>query len=174
MTALNIVGALLLSWLYDFQGHSQLALGILVLWLVGPLTPLVALITELSNRPASALRYLLTATVAYGSLVPILAARVVAQGLGRRAPSFEVTGAVARQPAPFVRYAAIVTSGSCTLLAAVALRSPALAPLLCFSLMLVSGPLMSLTERDDALGVLGRNCSFLPFAALIGYLNWGA
>ena len=173
VTAANIVGALSLSFIYDIQEQGRLALWILMFWLIGPLTPLVALVSDLCQRPAQALRYLLTAAVAFVSLMPILALRVVGQITGRRAPSFEVTGAVALQPEPILRYAAIATTGGCILLVSVMLGSPALAPLLLFSSMLLSGPLLTLVERDDALGLLGRNCCVLPFITLACFLAWG-
>ena len=158
VTALSIVGALSLSLLYELEGQSRLPLWILAIWLLGPSTPLLALLSGLCGRPAKALRYFLTA-------------RVLTQGWGLRSPGFEVTGVVATQAEPLVRYALTMASGGAVLLAAVLLESPALGPLLCFSLMLLSGPLMTLTERDGALGLIGRNCSFLPFVALAGYLT---
>lgn len=172
VTLFNILGALSLGLLVELEGQGHIALWVLAIWLLGPSTPLLAILSGLCGRPAKALRYLLTATVAYVSLVPILSARVLTQGWGRRSPGFEVTGVVATQSEPLLRYASIMAFGGCVLLAAVLLDSPALGPLLCFSLMLLSGPLMTLSERDGALGLIGRNCSFLPFAGLAGYLTW--
>jgi hypothetical protein len=171
-TLVSILGALALSQLHDPPDRQRLDAWVLAIWLLGPSTPLLALLGGLVGRPAKVLRYFVTATVAYVSLVPIVAARVVAQGCAGGRPGFEVTGAVARQAEPLARYAAIMASGGCVLLAAALLDSPALGPLLAFSMMLLSGPLLALSEHEGALGLLGRNCGLLPFAALAGYLTW--
>lgn len=172
VTLVSVIGALALSLLSDNPGRGQLAAWVFLVWLVGPLTPIFALAKGRFPTPGSALRYLVTTTVAFVSLAPILAARVIAQLFDRRSTAFEVTGVAATQRDPVLRYAAIAGSGLCTLVAAVTLRSPAFAPLLSFSMMLVLGPLMALSERRDALGFVGRNCVFLPFLALAGSLAW--
>jgi len=70
----NVAGALALGWFQEMSGHAQPLGWLLTVYLVGPLTPLLPLISQAVSKPRRMGRFAILASVAYASMTPLLAA----------------------------------------------------------------------------------------------------
>lgn len=168
----NLVGGMALVYVYKLQGYDRLELWLLLLYLIGPLTPIAPLIVNLRKEPKRYAHFLCAAAIAYASLLPMLALKGLEQILKLSAPNFEPTGR-AWQNQRLSHHVVTQVSGLLVLGFVAAFRSQAFIPATGIALMFVLGPLMCFSERSDRLGVLARNCGFIPFATMIVLLlSW--
>jgi cellulose synthase/poly-beta-1,6-N-acetylglucosamine synthase-like glycosyltransferase len=166
VSMINLIGGLVLWRIYSLQGHNQLETWLLILYMIGPLTPIFPLAFNIFKEPRVYGGFLFSAAIAYVSLLPLLALTSIEQLLKLRKPHFEPTGKVGRQQQHFRKQLLTQALGLVLLRLAMGFRSQALAPTIAVSLMFLLGPLMCFTERNGILGLLARNCGLMPYAIL--------
>jgi cellulose synthase/poly-beta-1,6-N-acetylglucosamine synthase-like glycosyltransferase len=167
---LNLCGGLLLSYLCALDGQRELAMWLLAIFLVGPLTPLLPLIACFFKEPGKYVPFALSAPIAYVSMMPLLAFRVLIHTLHLGHPQFRATGQIGRQHQSAWQYSWMIFWGSGIMIAAAILPSPASPASICAGVMILLGPLMCLTDRNGPAGILARYCGFLPYVVLITLL----
>ncbi len=169
---LNLVGGLILICVNHAAGYSQLEMWLLLVYLIGPFTPVVPMIVCIPRRPVQYVRLFLSAAIAYASLLPMLALRGTAQTIARHPTVFEPTGKIGRQRQRFHEHFFTLATGICILCIAFGVRSPAIIPAAVLGLMFILGPVLCLSERSYGLGALARNSGFIPFALMGLLLFW--
>jgi hypothetical protein len=170
---INLVGGLILVYLYKLAGHTGLQVWLVIFYLVGPFTPIAPLIVNLPKEPKKYGKLFFLAAMAYASLLPMLGVRAAWQILRPSAPTFEPTGKIGRQKQLVREHALTVITGLFVFGVAVVLRSLAFVPAAGIGLMFMLGPALCLTERDNRLGTIARNCGFIPYALMIFlFLSW--
>ena len=166
ITMIGILGGLVISYLYALAGWDRLPSWLLIIYLIGPLTPLVPLLVRAAGQPFRYGSYAVTAATAYTSLLPVLTWEAAKKLLGFGRPVFTATGWIA-QHAPRLRYhRSCQMVGLAILVGAVMLRSPALAPGVGIAMMIFLGPFMCFTERSGWLGFLACNVACAPFLTI--------
>lgn len=166
ITMFNLLGGLALSHFYSLQGYRNLSPWLLLLYIIGPLTPVIPSILYLGRSPTKYGKYLLTSAIAYVSLLPALTMKSISQTLKLTKLVFEVTGKAGRERQYYKDHIDTVGCGFLIMIAAFCLPSPALPPAVAFSIMLILGPLLCYVDEKKSLGFLARNCVFVPYIAL--------
>jgi hypothetical protein len=162
----NIIGGLLVSHAYTGDGYSRMELGVLLFYLLGPLTPVVPIIIRFIREPVRYGIYSFSAAIAYASLMPMFAKKGIEQIFHLKKPDFEVTGKVAKQPQVVNGHAFTMATGLLVLTIAFMFPSPAFIPACGISIMFLLAPLLCFTERKDIVGIVARNSGLIPYAAI--------
>ena len=169
---LNLIGGLIIICVNHVAGYSRLEMWLLIVYLIGPFTPVVPMIVCIPRSPVQYVRMFFSAAIAYASLLPMLALRGTAQILSRHPTVFEPTGKIGRQRQRFHEHFLTQATGICILCIALGFRSPAIIPAAGLGLMFILGPVLCLSERSHGLGALARNSGFIPFAVMGLLLFW--
>jgi glycosyltransferase involved in cell wall biosynthesis len=170
ITMLNIIGGLLISHLYMHGGYSRPELGVLLFYMLGPLTPVVPMVFRFFREPVKYGKYSFSAAIAYASLMPVFAKKSIEQMFHLKKADFEVTGKIARQPQVVNGHSFTVVAGLVVLVVALLQPSPALVPAIGVSTMFVLAPLLCFTENNGLVGALARNSGIIPYAAIAALL----
>jgi cellulose synthase/poly-beta-1,6-N-acetylglucosamine synthase-like glycosyltransferase len=166
VTMINVIGGIFLSYLCQLEGYDRLAIWLLCVYLLGPLTPVGPAIIALLKTPKRAGHYLIVAPIAYASLIPTMAAKAIGQLALLKSPIFIPTGMVARQQQHIGDNMGGIVCGLCVLAMAIIFPSTILPPSVCLSLMFMLGPLMSFSESSNTLGLVGRYCGVIPYGVM--------
>lgn len=164
---INLVGGLALMYANEAAGHKRLEVRLLMLYLIGPFTPIAPFVVTIHRAPVKYCRLFFSAAIAYASLLPMLAVRGLAHILRPRPPDFEPTGKIGRQPQNFRDHFLTEAAGVLIFAIAIWFRSPAFVPAAGLGLMFILGPLLCFSERNHALGSLARNSGFIPYAFMM-------
>jgi hypothetical protein len=167
---INVFGAIVLAWFQAASGHPQSLRWVLVLYLVGPLTPVVPLIRQLPSNPLRVVRFAMVATIAYGSLTPILAFTSVAQTVRPRPVKFVPTGVVSRKRQRIADHLWTAAVGIAIASLAVGLRSIVFAPSFAVGLIFLVGPILTQVDRGGLVGWAARRALLAPHLTLAVFI----
>ena len=163
----SLIGGVALILSNQMAGFTRLETRLLVLYLIGPFTPVVPLAIKFPRAPVKYGRMFFAAALAYTSLLPMLSVRALVQILKPRPIAFEPTGKIGKQGQQLRDHWLTEGAGVLILSIAMTFRSPALVPAAGLGLMFVLGPALCLSERERGLGSLVRNCGLIPYALMI-------
>ena len=167
---INVFGTIVLAWFQAASGHPQSLRWLLVLYLVGPLTPVVPLIQQLPSNPLRIGRFAIVAAIAYGSLTPILAFTSVAQTVRPRPVQFVPTGVARWKQQRIADHRWTVIVGIAIASLAVALRSPVFAPSFAVGLIFLVGPILTQVDRGGLVGWAARRALLAPHLTLAVFI----
>lgn len=167
ITIVNILGSLLLSYFYRLQGYSYLEVWLLILYIIGPFTPILAFITMTRKNPQEYLLYYFISALAYVSIIPRLAVTAILQSFQLRQPVFHATGKVGREKQYFPQHLPVQFLGLALVALAIILRTAIFIPITGFSLMLIFGPFLSFSNKNGIIGSLATHSGFIPFLFMI-------
>jgi cellulose synthase/poly-beta-1,6-N-acetylglucosamine synthase-like glycosyltransferase len=167
VTTFNLIGAIVLAFVYQGQGGSLMDTSLLWIYMLGPFTPILPLLGGLMRQPRKYVEYLFVASVAHVSLIPRLTAKCVEQTLMGRRATFDVTGRTTREVQRLRDQAFTIVAGVLLLVISLWLKTGIGAPMGCFAVMVITGPLLSHSEKK---GILGRCVHYgcaLPYILLL-------
>jgi glycosyltransferase involved in cell wall biosynthesis len=169
ITVVNILGSLLLSYIYKLQGYSYLEVWLLIFYIIGPFTPVLALIIMIRKNLQKFLLYYFVSALAYVSIIPRLALTAILQSFKLRQPFFNATGKIARKEHSFHQHLPVQCLGLAFFAFTNILKTAVSIPMTGLSLMLFFGPLLSFSNENGFIGSLVTYSSFIPFL-LMAYL----
>ncbi len=151
----------------------QLSVGLWLLYLLGPHTPLLPLVINIVRRPLRYLPFTFMAATAYASVMPTLAVIAVLSTIGSLRQRFDPTGRIGRQPQRAKDHAFSFVCGFILAIYAIVLMSPAVAaPTICVASMMLLGPTLCFIDHPGWLGELVRLLPVLPWCVLLGVSIW--
>lgn len=172
VSMINFMSGVVIILLNKISGYEHLRFSLLIIYLIGPFTPVSPMIVRTPRAPLKYISLFLAAAMTYASLLPVLAVRALAQMLRQHAPLFEPTGKVGRQSQRIGDHLLTECVGILILCLALATRSLALVPAASLGLMFVLGPLLCLSERTDTVGLLVRNSGLIPYIFMVALYFW--
>jgi hypothetical protein len=167
---MSVAGGMVFSHLAGGSGYVKVQGWLLALYLVGPQTPILALLKRAFAEPKRYLRFVVVASVVYSSLVPSLAWTAIRQTFLSPGCSFVPTGAAAKVPERLLSHARTIAAGLMLIGFAAVVGSPVLVPTVVFGLMIAIGPLQTLSAGVTASGSLVRWSVLVPYAVLVSGL----
>ena len=167
---LNLFTGILLSYVYKIEGNRELETWIYILYFISPFTPVIPMIINILRSPWKYFRYFLMASMAYGSAVPAIAIRTLQNIFNTKIPTFNVTGAAAREKQHLLEYRWSLSIGLFFLFLSLILRPPGYEASVCFSLIFILGPFLIYYERKDFLGYLSRISVYIPLIVFVSLL----
>jgi cellulose synthase/poly-beta-1,6-N-acetylglucosamine synthase-like glycosyltransferase len=168
ITLINIMGSLFLSYVYKIQGFSNLEAWLFVLYIIGPFTPILALIILFCKSPRKYVLYYFISALAFVSIIPRLALTAILQSFKLSQPIFNATGHIARQKQKLYQHIPVQCLGLAFFVLAAILRTAIFIPITGLSLMLFFGPFLSFANENGIIGSLVTYSSLVPFLFMGG------
>ena len=164
---INIAGAVLLAWLQDKFVHIRPPGWLPVLYLIGPLTPVAPLICQFPANARQMARFAIVGSIAFASLIPVLAFTSIRQTICPAPVPFVPTGTVSGETQKirdhlWTLFAGLVIAGL-----AFVYRSAVFIPALTVSLMFLVAPLLNVANRAGTLGWAARRSTLVPYCVFL-------
>jgi len=167
ITMINVVGGIWLAHTYTRYGYIGPSHWLLLLYMVGPLTPIVPLLAYLIRDPRRYSSFFLSSALAFASLMPVLGLKSFEQIFHLKNTGFIPTGQVAKGRQLIRNHWFAIMCGFLLVLAIILMPSPLIGPAVGISLMFMIGPVLCYTERKDVFGIFARNAGILPYIAIV-------
>ena len=164
---INLFGGIILAYMYKLEGNEKLDTWIYLIYLISPFTPVIPLIIKLLKNPYKSVRYLLIATMAYGSAIPAIAVRTVENLSKIRTPTFTVTGQVAKTKQNYFEFYPIILTGIICLAITIALKPPGYEATIWFALNFILGPSLIFIESKGLVGIVAKTALIIPLIAFM-------
>lgn len=164
---INLWGGIILAYLHRAQGYQDASAYLPFLYVLGPLGSVAPVLFELVKQPVRYGQYLFAAAANHASLMPMLSVAAVEQTLLLRAPTFHVTGKIARQRETLTDYSLSIPFGLSVLAGAIWLPSAISSLMIGVSLTFLLTPLIVFTEKKGLLGMVGRQWGLAPYVAIL-------
>jgi hypothetical protein len=164
---INVTGALALAWAQGRFAPAQQPGWLLLLYMIGPLTPVVPLLCRFSSGARRMGRFALIGSIAYASLAPQLAFVALRQTLRPKKVRFVPTGVMNQRPQNMTDHVPTCLVGLVVISLAAILRSDVSAPAVSAGLMFMGGPLLSLVDHAGVSGWAARRSALIPYGVLV-------
>jgi hypothetical protein len=172
VTLISVIASLGFSYLSAGVGYAKLQRWLLVLYLLGPQTPLIAWVAGAIRQPRRYASFVLVGSIAYSSLLPLLAWTAIQHTVWSVPPVFLSSGAVGRRRESPQAHLWTIGGGVLLIVLAVMLPSPAAGPTMVLGSMFVVGPALTLTGRPGVLGGCARWSIAVPAGLLMVGIIW--